>query len=104
MIIVIATINLAENRRGDFLMEIRANLPHVLAEEGCLEYLPTVDLETRIPAQSDPRPNVVTIVEKWESLEALETHLIAPHMIEYRAKVKDMVTGVNLQVLQPKSE
>jgi len=44
---------------------------------------------------------VVTIVEKWESLEALMAHAAAPHMTEYRAKVKDIVVGSALQILQP---
>ena len=54
-----------------------------------------------IAAQGPPRENVVTVVEKWESLEALRAHLAAPHMAEYRARVKDLVAGVKLQVLQP---
>jgi quinol monooxygenase YgiN len=60
-----------------------------------------VDLPTEIPAQVPPRDNVVVIVEKWESLDALRTHLQAPHMQEYRARVKGLVSRVQLQVLQP---
>ena len=41
------------------------------------------------------------VVEKWESLDALNAHLVAPHMGSYREQVKDLVTGMNLQVLQP---
>jgi quinol monooxygenase YgiN len=101
MIYVIATIELTPGRRADFLREFNANVPAVLAEEGCLEYVPTVDIPTSIPAQGEARENVVTVVEKWESTEALEAHLIAPHMISYRARVKDMVQHVTLQVLEP---
>ena len=43
----------------------------------------------------------MTVVEKWETLDALYEHLKAPHMTEYRAKVKDYVRGVELQVLEP---
>ena len=101
MIYVIATIQLAAGRRADFLAEFQRNVPNVLAEEGCLEYAPTIDVETSLPAQGPPRPDVVTVVEKWSSIEALEAHLIAPHMLTYRAKVKEMVQGVSLQVLNP---
>jgi len=101
MIYVLATITLAPGRRTDFLAEFQQNIPHVLAEQGCLEYVPAIDVETTIPAQSAPRPDVVTVVEKWADISALEAHLIAPHMLVYRAKVKDMVQSVSLQVLKP---
>ena len=101
MIYVIATIEVAAGKRNEFVEAFRANVPNVLAEEGCIEYEPTVDLETELAVQPDVRPNTVIIVEKWESLEALNSHLVAPHMIRYREKVKDLVAGVSLQVVQP---
>jgi quinol monooxygenase YgiN len=44
--------------------------------------------------------NVVTIIEKWESLEALRDHLEAPHMLAYSEKVKNIVAGLSLKVLR----
>ena len=76
-------------------------VPTVRAEAGCIEYGPAVDVPTGVPAQGPIRDNVVTIVEKWESLDALRAHLAAPHMAEYRARVKEFVSKVQLQVLQP---
>ncbi len=101
MIHVIATIELVTGKRGDFLKEMHAIVPLVQAEEGCLEYGPTVDLETNIGAQGPLREDVVTVIEKWQDIEALERHLIAVHMIEYRERVKDFVQNVSLQVLEP---
>jgi quinol monooxygenase YgiN len=101
MICVVATIELAEGRREDFLAEFRRIVPEVLEEEGCLEYGPMIDLETNIPAQPPVRDSVVTVVEKWESIEDLEAHLMAPHMLAYRKRVKEMVVGTSLQVLRP---
>ena len=100
MIYVIATLEVAPGKRDAFLREFQANVPAVLAEEGCIEYAPTIDLQTSINAQGAARENVVTVVEKWDSTEALEAHLIAPHMIAYREKVKDMLLNVSLQVLE----
>ena len=40
-------------------------------------------------------------MEKWESLEALQAHLVAPHMLEYREGVKDLVQETIIQVLTP---
>jgi quinol monooxygenase YgiN len=101
MVHVIATVEVVNGKRDDFLAEFRRVVPAVRAEAGCLEYGPTVDLATDIPAQGPPRDDVVVIVERWEDLEALRAHLQAPHMQEYRARVKGLVRGVQLQVLRP---
>jgi quinol monooxygenase YgiN len=101
MIHVIATIQLAAGRQADFLKEFHAVMPHVRAEQGCLEYGPAVDLQTSIQAQPAARADVVTVVEKWEDVEALEAHLVAPHMLQYRGRIKELVQGVELRILQP---
>lgn len=101
MIHVIATIQLAPGKREEFLREFRALVPRVTAEDGCIEYGPTVDVATTIAAQLPVRGDVVTIVERWRDLPALEAHLVAPHMQTYRAKVKPMVVGTQLQILEP---
>jgi quinol monooxygenase YgiN len=101
MLHVIATIEIATGKREDFLKAFHEIVPLVRSEEGCLAYGPAVDFTTNLPAQPPLRPNVVTVVEQWESLEHLEAHLIAPHMMSYRQKVKELVKGVTLQVLEP---
>ncbi len=101
MIFVIATIQVAESKRDEFLREFRRIVPLVRDEDGCLEYGPTVDVPTDIAAQIPLRNDVATIVEKWENLEALKVHLTAPHMLEYRQRVKDLVQSVTLQILEP---
>ncbi len=101
MLHVIATIELAPGAREKFLEEFHRLVPEVRAEAGCIDYGPTVDFATNIPAQISLRSDVVTIIERWESLEHLEAHLIAPHMLTYRQRVKELVRGVTLQVLEP---
>jgi quinol monooxygenase YgiN len=101
MIHVIATIELHDGRRDAFLDEFRKIVPPVLAESGCIEYGPTVDASTDIGAQLPPRDDVVTIVEKWESVDHLKQHLAAPHMQEYRLTVKDMIVKMTLVILNP---
>jgi quinol monooxygenase YgiN len=103
MIHVLATIKLHPGHRDDFLVELKKVVPLVRAEQGCLDYTPAVDAETTLPAQEPQRSDVVVIVEKWESLPALEAHLVAPHMMEYRPKVRDMIANVSLQILEPVS-
>ncbi len=101
MICVIATIEVVPGQRGAFLAEFQRVVPKVLQETGCLEYAPMVDVPTALGSQSPARPNVVTVVEKWSDLGALEAHLIAPHMVEYRKAVKDLVKEVSLRILAP---
>ena len=101
MICVIAKIEVAQGRRDEFLAEFRQVVPKVLQEAGCLEYGPMVDVPSGIGAQVSLREDMVTVVEKWESIEALEAHLMAPHMLEYRKSVKPLVVSASLEILQP---
>jgi len=101
LIVVLATIELHPGKRNDFLAEFQKIVAPVRAEQGCLEYFPAVDHATNLPAQAPAREDVVVVIEKWASTEALEAHLIAPHMMEYRPKVKEYVKRVSLQILHP---
>ena len=101
MIHVIATIELVEGSREEFLSIFRNNIPKVKAEKGCMSYTPTIDVDSGIPIQDPLRDNAVTIIGTWESLEALHAHLKAPHMAEYREAVKDLVKKLSLQVFKP---
>lgn len=100
MIHVIATIELAEGAREKFLGEFHRIISIVRDEDGCIEYGPAVDLATSV-SSAPPRENVVTVVEKWSSVPALEAHLKAPHMATYRDRVKDLVRDVKIEVLAP---
>lgn len=101
MIHVIAEIELVAGSRDQFLTHFLANVPHVLAEQGCLEYAPTIDLATEFAAQPRARDHVVTVIEKWDSLAALQAHMVAPHMATYRENVKGLVVETILRVMQP---
>lgn len=101
MIVVLATIELHPGKRPDFLAEFRKIVPKVRAEKGCHEYFPAIDTASGLAVQGPARDDIVVVVEKWESVAALEAHLIAPHMMEYRPKVKDFVKKVGLQILSP---
>lgn len=96
---MVATIQLRPGVREAFLTEFRKIVPDVLKENGCIEYGPTVDMATDLANQhcDDCR---VTILEKWDSLESLKAHLVAPHMTDYRPRVKDFVLSSELRVLE----
>ncbi len=103
MIYVLASIKLKDaSFREEFLKIFKANVPNVLAEDGCIMYVPTIDFDSKLDAQRDGvRGDVVTIVEAWASLDHLMAHLKAPHMNEYRVKVKAFVDKSSLTVTEP---
>jgi len=101
MIHVLATIEVVAGRRDEFLAEFRHIVPLVRAEHGCLEYGPAIDADTDLPAQKRDGDGIVTVIEKWESLAALKAHLAAPHMAEYRPRVKHLVRATTLRILEP---
>lgn len=99
MIHVIASIHIKEGRKMEFMDIFKANIPQVLGEKGCIEYVPTVDIPTGLAAQ-ELNGDVVTIVEKWDDLDALRAHMAVPHMQAYHTKVKDIVEKVTVKVLK----
>ena len=101
MLHVIATIELNPGTREAFLAEFRKIVPLVHAEEGCIEYGPTIDATTDLERQARVGADTVVIVEKWTTLAALKAHLAAPHMAAYRPKVKDYIRASTMRVLEP---
>ncbi|MEW6673138.1 MAG: putative quinol monooxygenase [Thermodesulfobacteriota bacterium] len=101
MIHVIATIELKPGCRDKYLDIVRGNIPNVKAEKGCLAYTPTIDTDTDIPIHEKAGENVVTLIEAWESVDALKKHFTEPHMLAYREKVKDMFQKIRIRVLKP---
>jgi quinol monooxygenase YgiN len=101
MIHVIATIRVNPGAREAFLQEFLRLTPLVRAEDGCLEYGATVDVPGASAIQQLAGDDAVIVVEKWASVAALHAHSQAPHMADYRVRVKDYVKGVTLLVTQP---
>jgi quinol monooxygenase YgiN len=101
MIHVIATIETAPGKRDAFLQAFRQLVPVVRTEVGCIEYGPAVDVSTPIAVQAPIQADAVTVIEKWASIAALQDHLAAPHMQQYREQVKDLVARVEIRVLEP---
>ena len=99
MINVIATISVKPGTRSEFLKVFNANVPAVLEEEGCIEYFPSVDVDSKLDAQAKDE-NAVVVIEKWETLAALHAHLEAAHMVEFRKNAGDMIVGMDLKVLE----
>lgn len=99
MVHVIASIQIKQGKLEEFIAIFKSNVPAVLKEKGCIEYMPTIDVPTGLPPQ-ELDDNVVTIIEKWNSLDDLKAHLSSPHMLEYREKTKDLVEKMSVKVLK----
>ncbi len=100
MIYVVATIQLHPGQRAAFLAEQKHLLPLVRAEAGCLEYTPSVEVALKEPPPVPLRDDVVVMQEKWESLDTLRAHLVAPHMGQFREKVKSLIADVKVEVFE----
>jgi quinol monooxygenase YgiN len=96
MIHVLAIITAKPGQRGALLQALKAIVPRVHAEAGCIEYGPVIDVGGADPAFG---PDTFVVVEKWESLKALQAHAIAPHMKAYGEKTKDLVAKRAVHVL-----
>jgi quinol monooxygenase YgiN len=101
MIHVIAVITTKPGKRAEVLTHFRANVPAVRAEKGCIEYGAAVDAADALPVQKKWGDDTFLVIEKWQSMDALKAHAAAPHMAAYGAKVKDMIAGRVIHILDP---
>jgi quinol monooxygenase YgiN len=98
---VIAVITARPGRRAELLQAFQANVPNVHAEEGCIEYVATVDAQGAGDVQTRFGEDTFVVVEKWASLDALKGHAAAPHMTAYAAKTRDLLASRVIHVLSP---
>ena len=101
MIHVIAVITAKQGKREQILEHFRANVPNVIAEEGCIEYGAAVDAGEAPPIQARWGTDTFLVIEKWESMDALKAHAAAPHMAAYAAKTRELVASRVIHILTP---
>ncbi len=98
MIHVIASIRVKEGSLEEYVALFKENVPNVLEEDGCVQYVPCVDADTGWKAQ-DLDGQRMMVIEKWETMDALQAHSRAPHMAAFRKKAGHLVESVSLQVV-----
>jgi quinol monooxygenase YgiN len=101
MIHVVAVITAHPGQRGRILEAFQANVPAVLAEDGCIEYVATVDADGMPASTGSVGPDTFVVIEKWATLAALQAHAAAPHMKAYAGRVKDLTAARLIHVLEP---
>lgn len=98
---VIAVIKTKPGLRAAVLEMFNANVPAVLAEDGCIAYEATIDTENAGPMQTEFGADTFVVVEKWSSMEALGAHARSAHMKAYGASTKDMLADRTIHILSP---
>jgi len=93
---VVAVLTTKPGTREAVLAAFADNLAAVLAEQGCLKYVPTVDApDTR----ASYGPDVIVVVEEWQTAADLEAHGTAPHMQAFGARVGDHIAHRAIHIL-----
>jgi quinol monooxygenase YgiN len=101
MVHVVAVVTAKPGQRDSILQAFRANVPAVRAEKGCIEYGAAVDADPALPFQTKWGPDSFLVIEKWESMDALQAHAAAPHMKAYGAKTKEFIVSRVIHILSP---
>ena len=101
MIHVVAVITAKPGQRSQVLEAFAANRPAVLEEQGCIEYNATLDAAGLPPSRGSFGHDTFVVIEKWESLAALQAHAAAPHMKAYGEKTKEWLESRLIHVLEP---
>ena len=98
---VVAVITAKLGMREKILEAFHQNSPTVRKEQGCIEYIATVDTGEAGALQTKFGDDTFVVVEKWVSLRALKDHAASPHMATYAQKTKDLIENRIIHVLSP---
>ena len=96
---VVAVITTKPGKREEVLGHFHDNIPNVHAEDGCIEYGPTIDTPGVGGIQTEIGEDTFIVIEKWESLDHLKAHAAAPHMKTYAEKNKDLLADRKVHVM-----
>ena len=98
---VVAVITARAGMREKILEVFQENSVTVHKEQGCIEYIATVDANDGGALQTKFGDDTFVVVEKWESVGALKDHAASPHMAAYSQKIKDLIDSRIIYVLSP---
>lgn len=96
MIHVIAVVTTHPGQRAALLRAFQENSAAVHAEVGCVEYTAVIDHDGS-PAPYGP--DTIVVVEKWQTIEDLKAHAVAPHMVAHSKKTKELVKERAIHVM-----
>ena len=100
MLYVAAVLTAKPGQRSALLREIEPLGPLVRAEAGCIDWAPCVDIAGGPEDLHRLGPDRLAVVERWEDLSALEAHATSALMVEWRARIADVLLSRDVWVLQ----
>lgn len=98
MIYVVVSVRVKAGKLSEFLGLFGSVAPLVRKEKGCIQYVAAKDFDSGMPPQVFDK-DVVTILEKWENMDALRNHLAAPHMAPFFEKQGALTEGSVIKIL-----
>lgn len=101
MIHVVAIITAHAGQRSKILAAFNANAATVRAEQGCIEYLATIDARGMPASRGSVGDDTFVVIEKWSDLAALQAHGASAHMKAYAGQVKELTAARVIHILEP---
>jgi quinol monooxygenase YgiN len=89
LLTVIAFMHAAPGKREELKAALEALIEPTKQEDGCVNY----DLH-----QGVEDPDFFTFYENWVSGDKLDTHLAAPHLVDFAAKLNDLIDEAGLSI------
>ena len=84
MIIVLAKVSVKPEKKKELLTLVKDVMAATQKEEGCVSYV----------LYDNPHdPGGCMFVEEWTDKAALQKHSTAPHILEWRQKSADLLSG-----------
>lgn len=100
MINLVVTMIIKDGKMKEFLPLCEKLRSSVLAEKGCRAYEYTRDVASPLSIQEPLDSNRITLIERWDSLEALKIHMDAPHMKELGPSMAELRSSVVARVTE----
>lgn len=100
MIYVVVSALVKEGRMSEYLGICSRLRPLVLAEKGCLAYDYAKDIHPSAPNHEPSDPARITLIEEWESPEALSAHNESAHVKEYLPRLRELREGTTIRMME----
>jgi len=101
MITSSAVITAKPGKCEAILQRLRANVPAVQAEKGCLRVRRRRRRRERVAVPDPLGPGHLPRHREVDGMEALKAHAAAPHMAAYGAKTREMIASRVIHILSP---
>ncbi|MBG1232843.1 putative quinol monooxygenase [Aestuariivirga litoralis] len=90
MIYVVATITTLPGQSPALISGARVCIDATRSEAGCISYDYVRDTEN---------PDIVLVVERWSTREALAAHMQTPHLADWRKARQPLVKSTKVEII-----